>query len=141
MKRKHLSKNTPRAVYCPHCGALAVVRPAAEIYHDANRTDELYVCKNYPACNSYVGMHPGTRIPLGMMANGNLRSLRIKAHRKFDQIWQNGIMTRDDAYLWMADSFGMTLRDAHIAKFGEYRCKELIEKCEQVLAQCHVAGA
>lgn len=136
MKKKQLSKQTPRVIRCPNCGAVALVRPAAEIYHDPRRTDEMYVCKNYPACDSYVGMHAGTRIPLGDLANGDQRSLRIKAHRKFDLIWQSGIMTRDTAYRWMADIFGLRLRDAHIAKLGDYRCKELIEQCDRVLEQC-----
>ena len=104
---------TPRQLRCPHCGAVAVIRPAAEIYNDDRRKDELYVCKNYPECKSYVGMHTGTRIPLGTLANGDLRNLRIKAHRRFDQIWQRGIMSRNAAYRWMADSFGMTLDDAN----------------------------
>lgn len=90
MRRKNMSKMTPRVLRCPICGSVAQIRPASEIYHDPQRTDELYVCKNYPKCNCYVGMRRGTRIPLGTLADGDLRHLRIRAHRKFDQIWQSG---------------------------------------------------
>jgi len=135
MKKKKMSDMTPRQLRCPHCGAVAIIRPASEIYDDPRRKDELYVCKNYPACKSYVGMHAGTRIPLGTLANGDLRNLRIKAHRRFDRIWQSGIMSRNAAYRWMADSFGLTADDAHIGKFGEYRCQQLIEQCDRILAQ------
>ena len=55
--------------YATDCGAVAIIRPASEIYDDPRRKDELYVCKNYPACKSYVGMHAGTRIPLGSIAS------------------------------------------------------------------------
>lgn len=134
-RKKKLTKTTPRRLYCPHCGAPAIIRPASEIYNDPGRTDELYVCSNYPACKSYVRMHPGTRVPLGTLANGELRNLRIRAHRKFDQVWQSGIMDRNNAYRWMADSLGIPLSDAHIGMFGEYRCKELIAKCEKVIDQ------
>ena len=133
--KKKLKKNTPRRVICPHCGAPAVIRPASEIYGDPTRTDELYVCANYPRCKAYVRMHPGTRVPMGTLANGDLRNLRIRAHRKFDEIWQSGIMDRNNAYRWMAESLGIPMSDAHIGMFGEYRCKELIEKCEKVLAR------
>lgn len=132
-KRKKISDMAPRRLICPHCGATAVIRQASEIYNDPARKDELYVCGNYPVCRSYVGMHAGTRIPLGTLANGDLRNLRIKAHRCFDQLWQSGIMTRNGAYHWLADSFGLSIRDAHIGRFGEYRCKMLIERCEQVM--------
>ena len=141
MKKKKMSDMTPRQLRCPHCGAVAIIRPASEIYDDPRRKDELYVCKNYPACKSYVGMHAGTRIPLGTLANGDLRNLRIKAHRRFDRIWQSGIMSRNAAYRWMADSFGLTADDAHIGKFGESRCQQLIEQCDRILAQNQKAAS
>ena len=120
MKKKKMSDMTPRQLRCPHCGAVAIIRPASEIYDDPRRKDELYVCKNYPACKSYVGMH---------------------AHRRFDRIWQSGIMSRNAAYRWMADSFGLTADDAHIGKFGEYRCQQLIEQCDRILAQNQKAAS
>ena len=80
-----------------------ILRPASEIYHDAKSDRKLYVCHNYPACDTYVAAHPNTDKPMGVPANGNLRNLRIQAHRKFDLIWKNGIMTREEAYRWFAD--------------------------------------
>lgn len=140
-KQKKISDKTPRRLCCPHCGAIAQIRAASEIYNDPRRTDELYVCRNYPKCNTYVGMHRGTRIPLGSLANGDLRNLRIKAHRKFDQLWQSGIMPRHAAYRWLADSLGLALDDAHIGKFGEYRCQQVIEQCDRILAQNQKAAS
>lgn len=75
-----------------------ILRPAAEIYRDCQNDRKLYVCHNYPACNTYVAAHPGTNQPMGVPANGELRNLRIQAHRKFDRIWQTGIITRENAY-------------------------------------------
>ena len=40
----------------PYCGAVAVIWPVAEIYKDPRWTDELYVCRNYPDCKSYVAI-------------------------------------------------------------------------------------
>ena len=116
-----------------------ILRPAAEIYRDCQNDRKLYVCHNYPACNTYVAAHPGTNQPMGVPANGDLRNLRIQAHRKFDRIWQTGIMTRENAYRWFADSFGLSLKDAHIGMCSEYRCKELIRLCDEVLARNHGA--
>lgn len=65
MKKKKMSDMTPRQLRCPHCGAVAIIRPASEIYDDPRRKDELYVCKNYPACKSYVGMHAGNQNSAG----------------------------------------------------------------------------
>ena len=134
MKNKRNKQSQNRQIRCPYCGAAAVIRPAAEIYQDATRTDKLYVCSNYPACESYVGMHPHTHQPYGPLANGDLRHLRVRAHRLFDQLWQRGAMSRQDAYKWLADFFDLPLSDAHIGMFSEYRCNALIQKCEELLA-------
>ena len=134
MKKKKKTKTAQRRILCPKCGAMAILRPASEIYGDPRRTDRLYVCSNYPKCRSYVSTYPGTNVPMGVLADGDLRNLRIQAHRKFDEVWKTGIMSRENAYRWMADRLGISMRDAHIAMFGEYRCRELIRECEQVLA-------
>ena len=133
-KNKGTKRRAKQQVRCPYCGAIADLRPASEIYHDESRTDMLYVCRNYPRCKAYVGTYAGTDVPLGPLANGELRHLRIRAHRIFDQIWKQGIMTRDNAYRWLADSFGLRKQDAHIGHMGEYGCRQLIEKCENVLS-------
>ena len=135
MKKRKTRAQRSRSFRCPHCGAAMILRPASEIYHDAKSDRKLYVCHNYPACNTYVAAHPNTDKPMGVPANGNLRNLRIQAHRKFDLIWKNGIMTREEAYRWFADSFGLSLRDAHIGMCSEYRCRELIRLCNEVLAR------
>lgn len=132
MKKKAKQRHQS-VVRCPYCGALADLRPAAEIYHDDSRDDLLYVCRNYPRCNAYVRVQPGTKQPMGPLANGDLRHLRIRAHRAFDRVWQCGVMTRDAAYRWMADYFCIPLREAHIGQFSEYRCQQLIQKCENLL--------
>lgn len=107
MKKRKTRAQRSRSFRCPHCGAAMILRPASEIYHDAKSDRKLYVCHNYPACNTYVAAHPNTDKPMGVPANGDLRNLRIQAHRKFDLIWKNGIMTREEAYRWFADSFGL----------------------------------
>lgn len=109
MKKRKTRAQRSRSFRCPHCGAAMILRPASEIYHDAKSDRKLYVCHNYPACNTYVAAHPNTDKPMGVPANGDLRNLRIQAHRKFDLIWKNGIMTREEAYRWFADSFGLTV--------------------------------
>lgn len=135
-KRKNCTQNK-RPLRCPHCGAAMTLRPASDVYRDCHNDRKLYVCNHYPACNTYVAAHPGSNKPMGVPANGDLRHLRIQAHRKFDLIWKTGIMTRENAYRWFADSFGMSLRDAHIGMCGEYHCRELIKLCDEVLERNH----
>ena len=39
---------------------------------------------------------------MGTMANGELRRLRHEAHKYFNQLYESGYMTKDDAYRWLA---------------------------------------
>lgn len=54
---------------------------------------------------------------------------------------QRRIMSRQSAYRWMADYFGLRVQDAHIGMFNEYRCQKLIEKSREVLEQCGKAAS
>ena len=93
----------------------------------------LYVCSRYPACDSYVRVLPGTKIPVGTMANRELRALRNEAHRNFDQLHKRGLMSREDAYHWLASILAAPLGQAHIGYLGEDYCRQVIEESKKVL--------
>lgn len=130
-KRKGMQNKAPR---CPYCGSHTILRSADGIYIDNSSNTQLYVCKNYPRCDSYVRVHPGTTIPMGTVANGELRALRTEAHRYFNQLYQRGPMTKQDAYLWLAAKLDAPQSQAHIGYLNEYRCKQVIEDCKKELA-------
>lgn len=121
-----------KRIRCPYCHSNAVLRPASYVYGKGS-PGMLYVCARYPECDAYVGVHKATGEPLGILANGNLRNKRIKAHRVFDLIWKKRILSRPQAYHWLQDKFGLNKRQAHIALFGEYMCDEVIRECKKIL--------
>lgn len=123
-----------RTITCPYCGATAILRDASFIYGEKSQGGKVYVCGNYPQCDAYVGVHPGTRIPKGTLANPALRRKRVLAHQVFDQIWLRGIFSRSDAYHWMADRFCLSDSQAHIGQFGTYMCDQVIEESRKLLA-------
>lgn len=96
----------------------------------------MYVTTTLPATPMLPRIQTPT-CPWEFRQMGIFAILRIQAHRKFDRIWKCGIMTRENAYRWFADSLGLSLRDAHIGMCGEYRCRELIKLCDEVLARNH----
>lgn len=131
-KRKGMKLENQR---CPYCGAPVVYRSADGIYKENANGVMLYVCSNYPKCDAYVRVHAGTRIPVGTLANQELRSLRRTAHKYFDRLHQCGIMSKDDAYRWLADLVCAPLSEAHIGYLGEYYCKLVTEKSKEMLTQ------
>jgi len=129
-----MKKNKQKQVKCPYCGAIAVIRDGSYVYGENSRIKKVYVCSRYPECDSYVSAHEGTSLPMGTLANSELRNKRIKAHRAFDAIWKNKIMNRDSAYRWLRDKFGLALEQAHIGKLSDYMCSRLITECNKVLS-------
>lgn len=129
-KRKGMKK---KAMRCPYCGAPVVLRSADGIYKNNDRGTELYVCANYPKCDAYVRVHEGTKIPVGTLANHELRTLRKTAHSYFDRLYRQGIMSKQDAYLWLSDLLQSPLSEAHIGYLGEYYCRQVIEESKKIL--------
>ena len=136
MKRKKKA-TAPR---CPYCGSAAILRSAEGIYRSHSAGKMLYVCKKYPICDSYVRVHPGTSIHMGTLANKKLRELRQETHRSSDQLYLRGLMTKDEAYLWLAGIVAAPLSEAHIGYLGEYYCRTVIEESQKILQRKHSAA-
>lgn len=124
-------KNKP--IRCPYCGSTAILKNSSYIYGPGARQGKVYVCSRYPTCDAHVGVKPGTTLPNGTLANKSLRQKRIQAHQVFDQIWLQGILTRNQAYLWASDKLGVPMREMHIGSFDIYRCNQLIQESKKVL--------
>ena len=130
-----------KQIRCPYCGAKATLRPSSAVYGDAAKTDGyLYVCNRYPKCDSYVGAHKKTKLPMGTLANGDLRNKRIQAHKAFDWMWKSGLMTKWQAYKWMQGKLDLSDEQAHIAMFSEYMCDCLIAECNKAYANQQLAA-
>ena len=72
-------------------------------------------------------------MPVGTPANRELRALRNEAHRYFDQLYRSGMMSKQDAYLWLADFLQAPLSQAHIGYLGEYYCRQVITASQELM--------
>lgn len=112
------------SVFCPYCKREAELIKASEISAEEKLGEYVWYCRQ---CKAYVGVHKGTELPKGQLANRDLRILRIKAHSFFDPIWQSGQMTHTEAYEWLARETG--LKNPHIGQADEEQCKAIIKAC------------
>lgn len=130
---KHTKRARSTAPRCPYCGSHSILRSADGIYRSNHNHTMLYVCRNYPSCDSYVRVIPGTRQPMGTLANGKLRALRHEAHHYFNKLYTQGSMTREDAYQWLSAVLGIPMSQTHIGLLGEYYCQLVIAESQKVL--------
>ena len=130
-----VKKKRKKPMRCPYCGAPVVYRTADGIYNENKANTMLYVCSRYPECDAYVRAQPGKAIPLGTLANGDLRALRRETHHYFDRLYTSGWMTKQEAYHWLANFLQAPQSQAHIGYLGEYACKQVIRACKEMLGR------
>ena len=129
-------------IKCPYCGSRALLRPASVVYgaRAAAPDAPYYVCARYPACDAYVAAHRRTRLPMGTLANAELRRQRIQAHLAFNRLWESGLMNKKQAYLWLQAKLGLPEEETHIGKFSAYRCEQVIQLCGNLFPATHQAA-
>jgi len=121
-----------RKVICPYCSGEAVLTKGASLYGSLNPMSKrnFWVCWR---CDARVGTHPtddahgqdGT-VPLGVLANKELRERRVEAHNAFDILWKKGKLSRAAAYAFLASRLGISKEDCHIGLFDEKMCDKVL---------------
>jgi hypothetical protein len=112
---------------CPYCGNGVRKTRTTEIYGERYDYGHVLVCLNFPACDAYVGVHKESGIPLGTLANKELRFLRSRAHALFDPLWQRKTMSRTEAYFMLQKILGISEDQAHIGMLDCGQCEKLIK--------------
>ena len=130
-------------VKCDYCGDPAHLVGGAIIY--PHRPD-LHGKKFWHCgpCEAWVGCHPGTEIPLGRLADAELRLWKQKAHAAFDPIWKARLerkraadkkytpaMARGGRYAALADAMGIPRPHCHIGMMDVDTCRRVVEICEK----------
>jgi len=92
-------------------------------------------CERYPHCDGLVGVHKGTKKPLGNAANSATRKLRSRAHASFDSIWKEDHFSRSKAYEWLAGVMKLSVNDCHIGKFDDAQLHVVIQQSDIILAE------
>ena len=106
---------------CPYCNKSAKWTSNDVVYgRKYGKSFMCYWCKD---CDAYVGCHNNTQKPLGIMANKELRELRIECHNLFDILWRNGEMTRKQAYSYLKEKTGIK----HIGGTNKEECFKVIK--------------
>lgn len=119
-----MEKRASTLIRCPYCGDEAKLVDSAVVY--GKSYGNIWDCR---PCDAYVGVHKNSNknIPLGRLANRELRSWKIKAHDAFDPLWKDGKMDRKSAYAFMQKVMNLPPDKAHIGMFDVDQCKLLIE--------------
>ena len=119
---------------CPYCSQSPQLVSGDKIYPRLPGLHHkyFYLCED---CDAYVGCYPDTQHPLGLVANRELRQCRHKAHEEFDRIWENGFLTRRDAYEWLRIRLGLPSHKCHIGQFNLAEAQTTIDESQNFIRE------
>lgn len=131
-KKIKMGQRQQKQVRC-HCGRPAVLRSAEGFCRTYREGEMVYVCSAYPACDSYVRASPDTLEPMGSLVWPELRRLRFEAHQVFNRLYLTGLMSKTQAYQWLARTVQAPMGHAHIGYLGEHYCRVVIQESKRLL--------
>lgn len=115
-----------RPVTCNICGGKVEFIQNKLIYGKPFGSGYCYYCKN---CGAYVGTHKvRPREAMGILANEEMRQMKMKCHGIFDGMWQNGEQRRS-MYKWLAGKLGIAVEECHFGYFD----MDMLNKAYEIL--------
>lgn len=123
---------------CPYCNQISELVKGDAIY--PHREDlagkDFYRCQ---PCRAWVGCHRGTLVPLGRLANAELRRAKGAAHAAFDRLWRQKMqrdrcskrVARGAGYAWLARELSIDPAACHIGMMDVAACNRVTELCRQ----------
>ena len=106
---------------CPECGQFMVLstRSNGDLYYRCSTM-------SWTKCQGTHSCHQSDARPLGVPGNALTKHARMKAHKAFDQLWKKMGMSRTDAYRWLQTIMDLSPDEAHIGRFSEEQCEDLL---------------
>lgn len=114
---------------CHYCTGNVRLTNNSEVYNGRSFGEwpYVYLCVD---CGAYVGLHPDTDLPTGMLANALTREARKAAKAPFMCLVRSQFgLDRNKAYEWLANKMEIPKVECHFAMFDEDRAYEALAIC------------
>lgn len=120
---------------CNLCGGEVIYTSNSMIYGSEYGSGKCYFCTN---CGAYVGTHkPRPKEALGILANTEMRGMKMKCHELFDRKWEEEPtyrkkkIERKKAYRWLAEKLKIPYRECHFGYFN----MDMLDKAYGILKE------
>ena len=122
----------PAPSHCSYCAAEVRIASHEEVYGRAyDDWPWLYACTQ---CDARVGMHPHTDIPLGALADAELREIRKACKAPFEAIYRDARLSRTQAYQALARRLGIPVEHCHFGWFDAEMCQRAAAESHEIYA-------
>lgn len=113
---------------CNLCGGKVIYTSNSVIYGREYGSGKCYLCTN---CGAYVGTHkPRPKEALGLLANKEMREMKVKCHSLFDERWKSKKhKSRRKAYEQLANQLKIPVSECHFGYFD----MDMLNKAYEIL--------
>jgi len=130
---KRVKNPLPMPESCRYCGpkTSVFIGHHEEVYGLGRSYGDwpyVYLCED---CGAYVGIHPATDIPLGTLANPELRRARKHNKNLFNRMMDTDGLSRSEAYQILAEKLGIPVIECHWGWFDVEQCERAGQICKQ----------
>jgi len=133
---KRVKDALPTPDDCHYCGSPVFLVNNSEIYgRSYGYWPYAYRCCG---CDSYVGLHPYTDLPLGTLADKETREARKQYKRAFLDVQRREGWDRKQAYEWLAHRMGISSRKCHWGMFSVDQAELAGAICIEHMESAHV---
>lgn len=110
-----------KTLQCQYCKGTATLCDSSAVYKKSYGL--IYLC----GCGARVGAHKNSKKhkPMGILADKELRELRIEFHSLFDNTYKNK-KDRNKQYKWLSESIGISQKECHGATMENDTIKKAI---------------
>lgn len=128
---KRVKDYVPPPTHCPYCNGLVSLVSNEAIYgRQYGKWPYAYLCR---PCDAQVGLHPATDLPLGTLANRELREARKRSKSAFIVLMNLREWDRNQAYAWLSGRMGLPKAETHFGMFDLERARMAESVCVSAL--------
>lgn len=131
-KHPKKKKKQMKPMRCPYCGSPVKMVPESEMnfrFHAKGpaKREFFWVCSRYPECDSYIAADNYTKKPIGLMANAELRHMRMMIHYWQVLLVRNRIYTKGTFASMMASQVNeRDPRRIHTSDFTRFQAETIL---------------
>lgn len=95
-------------IYCCCCQKeVSAVCVGGSLVYPHRKDLESLVFYQCPVCANFVSTHKKTGFPMGVIANQEMKRLRMSIHSVLDPLWKNKMIKRKELYCIMSAKMGI----------------------------------
>lgn len=133
---KRVKDPLPIPTECPYCGGTVRLVNNREIYGaPIGSWPFAYHCQQ--CCEAYVGVHQDTAIPVGFMADKELRKARQTAKISFHEMLYVSRRSRSEGYRWLSVQLGISVNKTHYGWMDMIQCEQALKITTEEIKKCH----